>query len=310
MNDLIRSAIAAEAEERVDSRTVLAELHKRKARKPFGLIVGVAALTAAAAVAAVVVQTAVHKTDASPAVAPQPTAGAENVLLIGTDDENYTDALVFARFEADGSVSAISLPRDIYVGSARDKINSVYLEGPRRLTEEIQHLTGTKVDHYAAIKMSEFGKIATAVGGVEVCLNAPAKDTKSGANLPAGKQTISGDQALAFLRQRFDLQNGDLDRTRRHQAFLTGLAAKITKANAAALAQAVNGTVKVDEGWDLLAFAARFQGPVKIRTATLPVGDVVQRGGVSGYAPAPEQVKQFVEGQFGGKGESQDACVN
>lgn len=310
MNDLIRSAIAAEAEERVDSRTVLAELHKRKARKPFGLIIGVATLTVAAAVAAVVVQTAVHKTDASPAVAPQLSSAAENVLLIGTDDRNNTDALVFARFEADGSVSAISLPRDIYVGSAPDKINSLYLEGPRRLTDEVQRMTGMKVDHYAAIKMSEFGKIATAVGGVEVCLKTPAKEEYSGANLPAGKQTISGDQALAFLRQRHDLPNGDLDRTRRHQAFLTGLAAKITKDNAAALARAVSGTIEVDEGWDLLTFAARFQGPVKIRTATLPVGDVVQRGNVSGFAPDHAQAKQFVEGQFGGKGESQGGCVN
>jgi len=311
MNDLIRQAIAAEAEERVDSRIVLAELHKRKkARKPLGMIIGVATLTVAAAAATVVVQTAVHKTDASPATAPQPPASATNVLLIGTDDVNNTDALVFARFDTDGSVSVISLPRDIYVGSTRDKINSLYRGGPRALTDEVQHLTGTRVDHFAAIKMSEFGRIATAVGGVEVCLNAPAKDEYSGANLPAGKQTLSGAQALAFLRQRHGLLGGDIDRSKRHQAFLTGLAAKITKDNAAALARAVNGTVEVDEGWDLLEFAARFQGPVKIRTATLPVGDVVERGGVSGFAPDLAQAKQFVEDQFGGKAAAQGGCVS
>ena len=37
MNDLIRQAIASEADEAVDSRTVLAELHRRKKRsKPLG----------------------------------------------------------------------------------------------------------------------------------------------------------------------------------------------------------------------------------------------------------------------------------
>ncbi|MEU0881983.1 LCP family protein [Lentzea sp. NPDC005914] len=309
MNDLIRQAIAAEAEERVDSRTVLAELHKRKkARRPLGMIIGVATLTVAAAAATVVVQTAVHKTDATPATLPSP--AAENVLLIGTDDVNDTDALVLARFEADGSVAVISLPRDIYLGSTRDKINGLYRGGPRALTDEVQHLTGARVDHFAAIKMSEFGRIATAVGGVEVCLNAATKDKNSGADLPAGKQTISGDQALAFLRQRHGLPDGDADRTKRHQAFLTGLAAKITKDNAAALARAVSGTIETDQGWDLLGFAARFQGPVKIRTATLPVGDVVQRGGVSGFAPDPAQAKQFVEDQFGGKAATQAGCVN
>jgi anionic cell wall polymer biosynthesis LytR-Cps2A-Psr (LCP) family protein len=186
----------------------------------------------------------------------------------------------------------------------------LYQQGPRRLTEEIQHLTGAKVDHFAAIKMSEFGKIATAVGGVEVCLNAAAKDEYSGVDLPAGRQTISGDQALAFLRQRRHLMNGDLDRVKRHQAFLSGLAAKITKDNAAALARAVSGSIQVDDGWDVLAFAARFQGPVKIKAATLPVGEMTKRDSVFGFAPDPAQAKKFVEDQFGGKGTEQSGCVN
>ncbi|MET8757659.1 LCP family protein [Lentzea sp. NPDC004782] len=309
MNDLIRSAIAAEAEEAVDSRTVLAELHKRK-RKPLALIIGVATLTVAAAATSVIVQTAVHKTDATPATAPS-AASAVNVLLIGTDDANRTDALVFARFNADGSASVISLPRDIYVGAAQDRINSLYQSGPRALTDEVQRLTGVPVDHYAAIKMSEFGRISTAVGGVEICLTAPAKDPRSGVDLPAGRQSVSGDQALAFLRQRFGLAHGDLDRIHRHQAFLTGLASKITKDNAAALARAVNGVVETDQGWDLLDFATRFQGPVKIRTTTLPVGEQVNRGGMVGYAPDPDQTKKFVEGYFGGdQSPAQDGCVN
>ena len=308
MNDLIRSAIAAEAEEAVDSRAVLAELHKRK-RKPMALIVGVATLTVAAAATTVVVQTAVHKTDASPAAAPP--ASAVNVLLIGADDYNRTDALVFARFNTDGSASVISLPRDIYAGATQDRINNLYLNGPRALTDEVERLTGVPVDHYAAIKMSEFGRISTAVGGVEVCLTAPAKDRLSGVDLPAGRQSISGDQALAFLRQRFDLPHGDLDRIRRHQAFLTGLAAKITKDNAAALARAVNGVVETDSGWDLLDFAARFQGPVKIRATTLPVGDPVNRGGMVGFAPDPNETKKFVEGYLGNdKSPAQDGCVS
>jgi LCP family protein required for cell wall assembly len=312
VNDLIRQAIAAEAEERVDSRIVLAELHKaKKHRKPLGLIIGVATLTAAAAAAAVIVPAAIKKTDASPATNPPPPAAvAENVLLIGTDDDSNTDALVFARFEADGSASLISLPRDIYVGPGRDKINSLYRKEPHRLADEVQRLTGAAVDHYAAIRMSEFGRVATAVGGVDVCLNAAAKDQYSGVNLPAGKQTLSGDQALAFLRQRHNLVNGDLDRTKRHQAFLAGLAAKITKDNAAALARAVSGSIQVDQGWDVLQFAARFQGAVKIRTATLPVGQTVERDNTFGFAPDPAQTKQFVADQFGGKGTTQDGCVN
>ena len=38
--------------------------------------------------------------------------------------------------------------------------------------------------------------------------------------LPAGRQVLDAAQALAFVRQRHGLENGDLDRTHRQQAFL------------------------------------------------------------------------------------------
>lgn len=306
MNDLIRQAIAAEAEERVDSRTVLAELHRRTKRpKPLGLIVGVATLTAATAAAAVIIPTTLKKTDASPAVAPSPTA--QNVLLLGTDDYNLTDAIVFARFGEDGSVSAVSLPRDIAADGG--KLNRLYPESPKKLTDAVEKLTGAKVDHYAEIRTSEFGKVAQAVGGVEVCLVAAARDPQTGASFPAGRQTLTGDQALAFLRQRMGLALGDLDRVKRHQAFLTGLAAKITKDNALPLAREISTSIKVDAGWDVLEFAQRFQGPLKIRTATLPVGDTVDVGSGQGFVVDPEQAKQFVGKQFGGEVPEGADCV-
>lgn len=309
MNDLIRQAIAAEAEERVDSRTVLANLHKAKKRKPLGMIVGVATLTVAAAATAVIIPTTIKKTDAAPAVQP-PAATGQNVLLIGTDDTGNTDAIVFARFEADGSAAVISLPRDIYVGSGTARINGLYQSDPTKLTSAVENLTGAKVDHYAAVRMSEFGGIATAVGGVEVCLNNAVQDDRTGARFQAGKQVLQGEQAALFLRQRINLPNGDLDRVKRHQAFLTALASKITKDNAATLARAVSGSIKVDAGFDVLAFAQRFQGPVKIRTTTLPVGEPVQHDGVFGFAPDPDQAKQFVDGYLDGKGAAETGCVN
>ncbi|WP_052685032.1 LCP family protein [Lentzea aerocolonigenes] len=308
MNDLIRSAIAAEAEERVNSRTVLAELHKRKARKPFGLIVGVATLTVAAAAAAFIIPTAIKKTDAAPATSPAAPVSAANVLLLGMDEVGNTDALVYAHFNADSSVSVVSLPRNVKVGD--DQLYSLYAQDPKKLTAAVETLTGTKVDHYAAIKMSEFGRIAQIVGGVEVCLTAPAKEEYSGVDLPAGKSTISGDQALAFLRQRHDLPNGDVDRTRRHQAFLTGLAAKITKDNALPFAREISKTIKVDAGWDVVEFAQRFQGPVKIQAATLPTEATILNNGPAYLAVNPGVAKAFVENQFAGNGAVQDACVN
>ncbi len=304
MNDLIRQAVAAEAEERVDPRTVLAGLHKHKKRKPFRMIVGVATLTVAAAAAAAIIPATFKKVDTTPAV--QPSATAQNVLLIGTDDNDYTDALVLARFAGEGSVSAVSVPRDVLVGDV--KINSLYRQDPAKLTAAVEQLTGVEVDHYAAVRMSEFGRIAKVVGGVEVCLLTATRDDQTGVSFPAGRQTVDGDRALAFLRQRMGLAMGDLDRTRRHQAFLVGLAPKISE-HAPALAGEVGKSIRVDEGWDVLAFAQRFQGSVEISAATLPVGDPVDSRGGQGLPVDVGQAKKFVADQFGGKPGSPDECL-
>ncbi|SDJ89674.1 transcriptional attenuator, LytR family [Lentzea albidocapillata subsp. violacea] len=284
MNELIRQAIAAEAEERVDSRTVMANLHKARKRKPLGLIVGVATLTAAAAAAAVIIPATIKKTEAAPMAAQ--TTPAQSVLLLGTDDHNRADAIVLARFGEDGSVDALSLSRELTYQSTRLS----QLESPAKVVEAVEKLTGTRADHHAVIKMADFGKISQAVGGVEVCLKSAANDPYSGANFLAGKHTLTGDQALAFLRQRLNLPRGDLDRIARHQAFLAGIAAKLTKDNAVALAREVSRSVQVDAGWDVLEFAQRFQGPVKIRTKTFES----TAANPSGQAPesgAPESNK-------------------
>ncbi|MET9634216.1 LCP family protein, partial [Lentzea sp. NPDC006480] len=196
MNDLIRSAIAAEAEERVDSRTVLAELHKRKARKPFGLIIGVAGLTVAAAAAAFIIPTAIKKTDAAPATSPQAPISAENVLLLGLDEVGNTDAIVYAHFNADTSVSVVSLPRNVKVGD--EQLYGLFKADPKKLTGAVETLTGTKVDHYAAIKMSEFGKIAQIVGGVEVCRHPRQHEQRPDHDQPVQHH----DRAAAGVRQQ------------------------------------------------------------------------------------------------------------
>lgn len=293
MNDLIRQAIAAEAEERVDSRTVLANLHKARKRKPLGLIVGVATLTAAAAAAAVVVPMTIKKTEAAPPAvsAPQET---QNVLLIGLDDHNFTDALMLARFQADGTaVSVVSLPRDILVDG--QKINGLFAQSPAKLTAAVEKTTGAKVDHHAAVKMSAIGRISELFGGVAVCLKAPSNDPITKAAFPAGRQVLQGDQALAFLRQRHGLENGDLDRARRQQVFLADLASKITKDNALTLAREVSGSISVDDGWDLVGFAQRFTGPIGISVTTLPVDAPVEREAGFGFEVDPAKARTFVE---------------
>ncbi|GAA4950972.1 hypothetical protein GCM10023238_16590 [Streptomyces heliomycini] len=56
------------------------------------------------------------------------------------------------------------------------------------------------------------------------------KDTKSGADLKKGKQTLNGEEALAFVRTRYALAGSDLDRTKNQQKFLSALANQVATA--------------------------------------------------------------------------------
>lgn len=235
-------------------------------------------------------------------------------LHAGTDDgELNTDTLIFVRIPNDGQeATAISLPRDSYVdipGHGTHKINSAYArgkfaaqerlrneglsdqqelekqsnqEGARTLIETMEGLTDTTIDNYASINLLGFHDITNAIGGVDVCLNEAVDDPYSGARFDAGHQTIAGAEALAFVRQRHGLPNGDLDRVVRQQVFMAGLANKVLSAGTLTnpgklneLVEAVQKSIVVDEDWDILNFAQQMKdisaGEIEFRTA--PVSD-------------------------------------
>jgi LCP family protein required for cell wall assembly len=306
---LIREAIAAEADLAVDSGSVLAALHeKRSSRRGLALFaaVGVTAV-AAAAVVVVPLVSSPPSTTVDPAVVTAP-ANSTTVLLAGLDPNGHTDSVVLARIGGSGS-AVVSLPRDLWVdvpGRGMGKLNSAYVAGetgePQDLVRTVEGLTGVHVDHYAMVDMATAGRLSDVVGGVEVCLVNPARESLSGVDLPAGKSTLSGDQALAFLRQRHGLPNGDFDRVVRQQAFLRSLAAKLldpavigSKEKVGEIVNAVSAGVHTDPDWDLVGFATSLSPNTAVRTATIPTGpEVIETTGGAALSADPTTIRQFV----------------
>ncbi|MCE6999004.1 LCP family protein [Saccharothrix sp. S26] len=307
---LIREAIAAEADQAVDHRSVLANLHgKRSRRRPIALFAA-AGLTAAAAAVAVIVPLSVDRTASAPP-AGQVTPTARTVLLIGTDGAGNTDSIVLARVGDDGTTSAAWLPRDAVVdlpGVGPARLSSAYgravqrvggpegdRAGAEALTGAVESLTGVEVDHHVTLDMAGLVTLADAVGGVDVCLRRPVRDPLSGVDLPNGPVSLNGAQALAFLRQRNGLRNGDLDRIVRQQLFLRALGAKVVgggdPARLARVVEAARSAVRTDPGWDLPEFARRLTPAV--RTAIIPLGEEVAVGLEQGRAVDPAAVRAF-----------------
>ncbi len=247
---------------------------------------------------------------------------AMNLLLVGSDSRSRltpeqlgqlnageesglnTDTMILVHVPADGSrASFVSFPRDSYVripGHGWDKLNAAYSLGARDLPDgsteaqrqaagaqlliqTISSLTGLQIDHYAEVDLLGFFQLSNVVGGVEVNLCSPARDSFSGVDLAAGVQTISGEQALAFVRQRHGLPRGDFDRIIRQQTFIAGMIRKMLSEHVLLdlgkqrqLVEAAADSLTVDESLDLFGLASQMQSVTahSIEFETIPyLGD-------------------------------------
>lgn len=258
-----------------------------------------------------------------------------------SDGEENTDTLIMVHIPNDGSKAvAMSLPRDSYVnipGFGKHKINSAYARakaaerktlqdsgdtdardvelksgqaGAKTLIATVEGLTGSSIDNYASINLLGFSDITTAIGGVDVCLKDNVNDPYSGAKFTKGRHTISGVEALEFVRQRHGLPRGDLDRVVRQQVFMAGMAQKVLSAGTLTdpsklngLTDAVKKSVVLNQGWDIFGFAQQMKGLSggQLQFQTIPVENMDYSTPDDGQAIQvdPTQVHAFVQGVTG-----------
>jgi len=315
---LIREAFAEEADRAPDAREVMANLRRARPQRRYGPALVVAALAVVIVAVATFVVPEVFKRSAPPA-ADQPNAAviATNVLVVGVDAKGYTDSIVLTSVGADGSVSLVSLPRDTWAqepGGAMTKLNQVYVKsGIDQLVATVRDLTGITAEHYAVVDMAAVAALSNAVGGVPVCLKAATSDPVTGADFPAGEQVVTGETALAFLRQRHGMPGSDFDRTARLRAFLGSLAVKLRGADMGAVVDAVRGNVHTDDALDLLGLAQDLTRATSVHSGVIPYTDptfVTPEGGVV-IGVDPAQVKEFVAAMPGTPPAGDDVpCVN
>lgn len=176
-----------------------------------------------------------------------PAAHAVNILLMGTDRRSAvgttgrdaaapewvpgaqrSDTLMLVHIDGDRrGASVISIPRDAWVpvrGHAMAKINAAFsYAGPSLAVQTVEDLTGVRIDHLAVVDWAGFEQLTDAAGGVTVTVPQTVTDSARGITWTAGVHTLDGRQALAYVRQRYGLPGGDLDRVRRQQGFLRSL---------------------------------------------------------------------------------------
>jgi polyisoprenyl-teichoic acid--peptidoglycan teichoic acid transferase len=126
------------------------------------------------------------------------------------------------------NVTLIHFPRDLYVsipGKGKNKLNAAYaFGGAPLLVTTMQNLLGVKIDHVAVTDFENFKAMTDAVGGVDV--NVEEASNTEGIQFDEGLMHMNGTQALAFVRERKQLSEGDISRGRRQLAVIKAIMLK------------------------------------------------------------------------------------
>lgn len=172
--------------------------------------------------------------DESPSEGPQGYSayggGETNILLLGSDsrttngnpsawspDDARSDVMMLVQIEADRQhATVMSFTRNLAATipgyGDLTLINAAYARGGTSLAAQtVQELTGVRIDHVAVLDFTNFINLVDTLGGITLT------------SVAEGTRIYSGKEALWWVRERKTLPHDDLDRNRRHQAFLRAI---------------------------------------------------------------------------------------
>lgn len=158
------------------------------------------------------------------------TKAQRKALGTGSAAGQRTDTIMILSIPPRGKPALISVPRDSYLpipGNGKNKINAAYaFGGPKLITQTVEQNTGLRIDGYVEVGFGGFVNVIDALGGIDLCLPNAIKDKDAHIDLPKGCQTLSGANALGYVRERHADPLGDLGRAKRQRQMLSAMIKK------------------------------------------------------------------------------------
>ena len=233
-----------------------------------------------------------------------------NILVMGSDSRDCdgcgidheagggSDTTILFHLSADRqSAYGVSIPRDSLVdrpdcketdgetipgGSGAMWNQAFSYGGPACTQQQFEQTTGIQVDNYVVVDFGSFQGMVDAVDGVEVCVPEDIDSSEYGITIKQGTRTLSGKEALAYVRVRHGVGDGsDIGRIKRQQAFIGALVAKVLSSGTLTrfdrLVRFLNAATKglttdIDSIKDMAKVGLQFQdiGLKRIRFITVP----------------------------------------
>ena len=165
---------------------------------------------------------------------PQLGKGPRFVLVIGSDarpDEKLAgsrgDTLQVIGIDGKGGGGVMGIPRDTWAplpGGGSGKINAAFsYGGGAGQLQSVRKVTGLPVEGYVATGFKGFKAIVDQSGGLPMQIAKKIVFLHT-LTIPAGKQSLSGREALAYARERKSLPNGDFGRSAHQSEMLLAAA--------------------------------------------------------------------------------------
>ena len=126
----------------------------------------------------------------------------------------------------------LNTPRDYYVPLAmngiEDKLTHAGIYGVDESMATLEQLYDTELDYYFRINFTGFEKMIDALGGIEIYSDYSYTTHHGGYKITKGLNTMNGNKALCFARERYSLPNGDNDRGKNHMLIIKAVIDKAT----------------------------------------------------------------------------------
>ncbi|WP_438318951.1 LCP family glycopolymer transferase [Sporosarcina sp. FA9] len=154
-----------------------------------------------------------------------------SVLVLGVDerenDSGRSDTMiVLAVNPVLKSTKMVSIPRDTFTEiegkGVKDKINHAYAFGGIEMAmKSVEHLLDIPIDYVVQVNMESFKEIVDAVGGITVnnMLNFKVGDE----SFQKGQLSLTGEEALTFVRMRYEDPRGDFGRQDRQKLVIQAI---------------------------------------------------------------------------------------
>lgn len=222
-----------------EKRTKKPKSTKRKVFTWIGIIVGVFVLAVAGIVAKVYfdakntvenLNVDIEKSDLREVSVDVEKQEPISVLLLGVDeregDAGRSDTMIVLTVNPNTKdTKMLSIPRDTYTeieGHGKDKINHAFAFGGIELSRKtVEGLLDIPIDYVVQVNMESFKDIIDAVGNITI--NNELDFSADGNNYPIGEITLNGEEALSYVRMRYEDPNGDFGRQNRQKKVIQGV---------------------------------------------------------------------------------------